>query len=380
MFENLRTFVRNYTDGVDAGEIPRVVGRDAGRAFNVLTRDQPDRQASSKIGVFWDRTKRLFMGLSYKLAPPRRILFAVAILVVIIGLKSQEISFGSYSVYLESSPFLLLVAIGILILLLILELADRVVVRDELEVARQLQAELIAEKSPTVEGWSFAFSYRTANTIGGDYYEFVPLENGKLLIAAGDASGHGIAAGLVMAVASATLKLAADRDPDPVAMAETVNGALFRTGGPRAFMTFFLGVLEPKTGGLEYVCCGHPFPMLRHEDGRIDELGRGGLPLGIRRRLELEAHQTVIKPGEVLAIFSDGVPEALNAQGDAFGFDRLQTTVEKGGHAQEVHNRIRSSVFMFCGDEKPQDDLSLVVVESMRSSGGDEPLPPLPPT
>ena len=376
MFENLRRFFRNYTSGVDAGDIPRVVGRDAGRAFAVLTRDQPDRQATSKIGVFWDRSKRLFLGLSYKLSPPRRILFAVAILLVLIGLKSQDITFGSYSVYLENSPFLLLLAIAILILLLILELADRVVIRDELEVARQLQAELIAEKAPQLDGWRFAFSYRTANTIGGDYYEFVPLADNKLLIAAGDTSGHGIAAGLVMAVASATLKLAADRSADPVAMAETVNGALFRTGGPRAFMTFFLGVLEPMNGNLEFVCCGHPFPMLRHPDGSVEELGSGGLPLGIRRELDLHTQSVNIEPDELLVLYSDGVPEALNEQGSAFGFDRLGGLVSQGGHAQNLHDRIRTAVSTFCGDEPPQDDLSLVVVE--RHDSGSVILPKLP--
>ena len=127
-----------------------------------------------------------------------------------------------------------------LVFLLVLELADRVVVRDELEVARELQRELMPQQAPDVPGYSFAFSYRTANTIGGDYYDFLPLPDGRLALIVGDASGHGIAAGLLMAIANSSLKLGLDLDPDPAAVADVVNRALCGTGGTRAFMTLFL--------------------------------------------------------------------------------------------------------------------------------------------
>jgi hypothetical protein len=109
-----------------------------------------------------------------------------------------------------------------LVLLLVLELADRVVVRDELEVARELQRGLLPRQAPAVSGYDFAFSYQTANTIGGDYYDFLELEDGRLVIVIGDASGHGIAAGLLMAIANSALKLGFDADPDPVSAARSI--------------------------------------------------------------------------------------------------------------------------------------------------------------
>ncbi len=365
MFRKTKQFFREYTDGVDVGRVHTVLGRDVTRAYAVLTRDHPESdQPKGRIGRFWDRAKRLFLGLSYKLSPARRILFAVAMILVVIGVQQQQFTIDSRNINVGSSPLALLLSIGALVFLIILELADRVVVRDELEVARQLQAELIADRSPKVDGWAFAFSYRTANTIGGDYYEFIPLPDGRLFVAAGDASGHGIAAGLVMAVANATLKLAVDQNPEPVSVAEMVNGALYRTGGPRAFMTLFCGLLDPTTGHFDYVCAGHPFPLHRRSDGSLEELGTGCLPLGLRATVPLRASSVTIGPGETLVIFSDGIPEMLDGEGRAFGFDRLQESARSGASAQQIHDTILRSVDTFAGDAPALDDRSLVVIRN----------------
>lgn len=365
MFRKTKQFFRDYTDGVEVGRVHTVLGRDVTRAYAVLTRDHPESdQPKGRISRFWDRSKRLFLGLSYKLSPARRILFAVAMILVVIGVQQQQFTIGSRSINLGSSPLALLLSIGALVFLIILELADRVVIRDELEVARQLQAELIAERSPDVPGWKFAFSYQTANTIGGDYYEFISLPDGKLFVAAGDASGHGIAAGLVMAVASATLKLAVDQNPEPVSVAEMVNGALYRTGGPRAFMTLFCGLLDPVAGEFDYVCAGHPFPLHRRSDGSLTELGTGCLPLGLRPAVPLQASSAAIGPGETLVIFSDGLPEMLDGQGRDFGFDRLRSSVVLGGSAQEIHDNVLRAVDAFGDDAPVLDDRSLVVIRN----------------
>lgn len=364
MFRRTKQFFREYTDGVDVGRVHTVLGRDVTRAYAVLTRDHPGSgQPKGRIGRVWDQAKRLFLGLSYKLSPARRVLFAVAMVLAVIGVQ-QQFTIESIKTHLVSPPLPLLLSIGALVFLIILELADRVLVRDELEVARQLQAELIADCSPEVDGWAFAFSYRTANTIGGDYYEFIPLPGGRLFVAAGDASGHGIAAGLVMAVASATLKLAVDQRPDPVSVAEMVNGALYRTGGPRAFMTLFCGLLEPTTGDFRFVCAGHPFPLHRRSDGSLAELGTGCLPLGFRSAAPLQASSVTIGPGDALVIYSDGIPEMLDGEGRAFGFDRLREVVGLGGSAQKIHDDILRAVDAFAGDVPALDDRSLVVIRN----------------
>lgn len=361
-FQRWRRAFSEYTAGVEAREIPRVLGRDATRAFGVLTREQPEpRRPEKGLVRLWHQARALFLGLSAKLTPARRILFLVALVALLLGLQHNQIMFRLGEIR-ASAPLMLLFSWGCLLLLLVLELADRVLVRDELEVARQLQAELMPAEPPQLDGYRIVFSYSTANTIGGDYYDVVPLGDGRVLLAAGDASGHGIAAGIVMAVAHAMLKVASDQDPEPAAVASTINAALYRTGGPRAFMTLFCGLLDLSSGELAYVCAGHPYPLLRRRTGEIEELGSGAIPLGLRPTVSLQPASATIHAGDLLVMYSDGIPEQIDSAGRAFGFERLRQIVGAGGGLQEVHDRVLSELKRFAGDELPCDDRSLVVM------------------
>ena len=358
-FQEAERFVRSYTEGMRESEFSRLFDRDAVRAFDVVTREH-DR-AEEPEDNFWrflHRVRIFFLGLSFKLSPPRRLLFAICIALAFIGLVG--IDFENWITVRNAVMFML--SISGLVLLLVLELADRVVVRDELEVARELQRELLPRQGPDLEDYDFAFSYRTANTIGGDYYDFLELDDGRLVVVVGDASGHGIAAGLLMAIANSALKLGFDADPDPATAAKLVNRALCRTGGRRAFMTLFCGVLEPDSGRLRFVCAGHPFPFLRRADGGITELGTGSLPLGIRMELDLELHDAVIAPGDSLVLYTDGVVETLDAAGESFGFERLQKELAPGGSSGTIHDRVLRELDLFRGDEPVYDDCSLVVI------------------
>ncbi|MGB6639620.1 MAG: SpoIIE family protein phosphatase, partial [Thermoanaerobaculia bacterium] len=249
-----RQFVREYTHGLNVRDLRRMFDEDATHAYKILIRDyDPQLEPTESNRRFFYRAKIVFLGLSYKLSPARRILFLAALLFAILGLaNAPDIDFGTplTHIHVEFSPLWFLLSIGALLWLLIMELVDRVRVRDELEVARKLQSDLLPESSPDIEPYHFAHSYRTANEVGGDYYDFQRLPDGRLALLIGDASGHGIAAGLLMAIANATLKTALDLDPEPRAVASLLNGALFRTGDRRAFMTLFYGLLDPESGHL----------------------------------------------------------------------------------------------------------------------------------
>ncbi|MCU0235238.1 MAG: PP2C family protein-serine/threonine phosphatase [Thermoanaerobaculales bacterium] len=351
--------LRASAAGFDRGELRRLFDRDAARAYGVVTRDHA-REAEPE-NAFWRflyRARILMLGLASKLSRPRRIVFVACIVLAVWGTTGLDLEHGP-GLRLALLP---LAAVAGLVFLLVLELADRVLVRDELEVARELQSELLPHTAPEVTGFDFAFSYRTANTIGGDYYDFLPLADGRLAVVIGDASGHGIAAGLVMAIASSALKLGFDLAPDPVTAARLVNRALVRTGGRRAFMTLFCGVLEPVSGALSFVCAGHPYPMLRRAAGDIVELGSGGLPLGIRAELEPAVGEAVIAPGDTLLLYTDGIFESVDAAGEAFGFGRLRAALAPGGSSQEVHDRVLGLLDGFRGAEPLYDDCSVVVV------------------
>jgi sigma-B regulation protein RsbU (phosphoserine phosphatase) len=289
------------------------------------------------------------------------VLFAICLVLALLGLQTEDVAPGEELVTAWEHPILLLFSVIGLVCLLVLELADRILVRDELEVARELQRDLLPHEAPEISGYRFAFSYRSANTVGGDYYEFLRLEDDRMALAVGDASGHGIAAAMLMAISNATLKLAVETDPAPLAVARMMNRALVGTGGPRAFLTLFYALLEPASGRLDYVCAGHPFALLRRAEGEILKLGEGAFPLGLRPRLELAAASEELRPGDLLVLYTDGIPEAINEEGEAFGFDRLQSSLELGGTPREVHDRIFDEVEPF-QDGEHEDDRSLVVI------------------
>ena len=360
-------FLREYTDGLNARDFRRLFDQDATHAYKVLTRDhEQEDEPQEGARKFLHRAKIVFLGLSYKLSPARRALFVACLLVAALGLinpPSLDFDSDGADLYVDFSPIFFMASIGGLLWLLTIELVDRVRVRDELEVARNLQADLLPEEAPEIAGYTFAHSYRTANEVGGDYYDFQLLADGRLALVIGDASGHGIAAGLLMAISNATLKTALDLDPEPKAVASLVNSTLYRTGDRRAFLTLFFGLLDPASGKLDFVCAGHPFPMLRRADGQIIELGSGTLPLGMRRSVELEASQVTIGDGDLLVMFTDGLPESVNGNaGQSFGFQRLKQLLTADGTPQAVHDRILLAFDQHIGPEPLTDDLTLVVI------------------
>ncbi len=289
LFNACEGFVRDYTAGLRKQDLHRLFRREAAEAYGVLSRDSVAPEPKDGFHRFWHRVRVVFLGLSYKLTPARRVLFAAAMLAFLLGMLDVQIKFSKNvavpQVSVSLTSFWLVLSVATLVFLLALELVDRIRVRDELQVARELQGDLLPRSVPDLPGYHISHSYRTANEVGGDYYDFSLLEDGRLALMVGDASGHGMAAGLLMAIANATLGLAVDLDPSPQAVMRLLNRTLCRTGGTREFMSIFYALLDPRTGALEYASAGHPFPLLRRRDGTIEELGQGGLPLGVRRDL-----------------------------------------------------------------------------------------------
>ncbi len=360
-----KEFFREYTAGANVDEFQRLFDRDVADAYAVLARDRNETEPEEGLSRWLHRAKVLFLGMSFKLHPARRVIFALSLVFTVIGLIDDDpvrFTGDRWSVEIEFTPLWFLVAIAGLVLVLGMELVDRIRVRDELEVARQLQRDLLPDQVPHVAGYDVAHSYRTANTIGGDYYDLLPLADGRVVVVVGDASGHGIAAGLLMAIANASLKTALDIDPAPAAVLELLNRALVRTGDRRAFMTLFYGLLDPRSGTLDYACAGHPFPIVRRAGGGIEELGSGQLPLGMRAQLDFDASRVELADGDLLMLYSDGLPEAIDAGGHAFGFDRLRSLLEAPGSPQAIHDRVLIAFDQHRGQEPLRDDLTLVVL------------------
>ncbi len=369
------SFVRTYTDGLRRRDLKRLFDREAFEAYDILVRDQNiEEPEKGGLRLFLHRARVLFLGLSYKLSPERRLLFAFAMVTAFLGVVDFGAVFNFRNrIIFDTSPVWFVFSILALGFLLALSLVDQIRFRDELEIARQLQRDLLPASDPELEGYSISHVYRTADEVGGDYYDFHPLGDGKLAIMVGDASGHGMAAGLLMAIANATLKLAMDLDPRPVPVLELLNRALVRTGDRRAFMTLFYGVLDQRTGQLDYAIAAHPFPLLRRSNGDLEELGQGGLPLGLRPELELREESVKLDVEDLLVIYSDGLPEAVAPDGRSFSYEKLKRILRIGGQSFPVRERILFALEQHMQGTELQDDFSLVVLRRQPE------LPPLPP-
>jgi serine phosphatase RsbU (regulator of sigma subunit) len=302
----------------------------------------------------------VFFGLAQRLAPHRRLLFIVAqvfFFACVFSITTQ-LDPPIWLMIEISATFLMITA------LLAMELIDKVKMRDELVLARELQASLIPARPPHVPSYDIAAFNHIANTVGGDIYDFVPLPDGRLAVLFGDASGHGMAAGLVMAVAHAAFRTQLDVDPAPSAITASLNRILCRTGGPRAFFSCCYLVLSPD-GRYVATVAGHPPIVKVDASGRVVErIGAGAYPLGVKSSMRWQEASGAVQPGERLLLHSDGLSEARSADGRDFGYDFAETIA--GWHpSSPSHATVEDLVSewrRFTSGRSVDDDVSIAVI------------------
>ncbi|HEY0141876.1 MAG TPA: PP2C family protein-serine/threonine phosphatase [Thermoanaerobaculia bacterium] len=310
----------------------------------------------------WFRTNSaILFGLTRRLAPHRRVLFILSFLAFFFCLFSLFTR-------MQHPPMVIFVEIGAtflaMTLLLAMELIDKIKFRDELTLARDLQATLIPKTMPVTPAWDLAAFNRIANTVGGDIYDFNVLPDGRMAVIFGDASGHGMAAGLVMAVAHASYRTQLDVDPSPAAIVASLNRILCRTGGSRSFFSCVYMLLSPDGSFLATVA-GHP-PVLKIDThGKVVErIGRGAYPLGVKAGLVWEEVSGSLAPGERLLLHSDGLTESRNRADQEFGDVYVETIC--GWHpesgAQSLIDSIVGEWSQFVGDFPVEDDVSVAVI------------------
>lgn len=310
----------------------------------------------------WLRTvSAIFYGLAKRLAPHRRVLFVVAFLFFFICIFSIAKNMASPPIW----TFIELSATFVVMTLLLgMELIDKIKYRDELQLARDLQASLIPAVMPRTEQWEIAAFNRIANTVGGDIYDFVPMPDGKVAVLFGDASGHGMAAGLVMAVAHAAFRTQLEVEASPPAIMASLNRILCRTGGSRSFFSCCYFLLSPDGTYLATIA-GHP-PVLKIDTaGRIVErLGRGAYPLGVKTGLTWETVGGTVAPGEKLLFHSDGLTESQNAMGRDFGDEYVEIVAawHPEANASALVETLVSEWRVFMGNQPPEDDVSITVI------------------
>ena len=235
----------------------------------------------------------------------------------------------------------------------------------ELELATEIQQRFQPSAPPKIDGYELQGISFACYEIGGDYYDFIPKEDGKILIALGDVSGKGTAAALLMTSLHAAIHAQASAGSDLTKMVTSVNQYLADNTPANRFITFFVAELEPKTGELYYINAGHNPPLVARVDGMVEELGSGGFPLGIMPMAEYELGKTTLQQGEALVIFSDGVSEAVNIEDEEYGMERFNEVVRinRTKSAAGLRDKIESSLSAFTQTAPANDDITLVILK-----------------
>src|SRR3989441_2768714 len=237
----------------------------------------------------------------------------------------------------------------------------------EQQVASEIQQRFLPASAPQIEGWELQGISFPCYEIGGDYYDFIQRENGKMVIALGDVSGKGTAAALLMSSLHAAVHAHAETHTSIAAAIAAVNRYLVESIPPNRFVTLFYAELDPKAGSLAFLNAGHNPPLIVHAGGTMEQLASGGLPLGILADADFREGRTKLYPGDVLVIYSDGVSEAVNPNGGGFGATRLYEVVARNldTSASGIRDRIESALTKFCQGTPAADDITLVIVKRL---------------
>jgi phosphoserine phosphatase RsbU/P len=354
---------RNTVDSLKTNDVTNLYALEWPETQKMLTAEhRASIDADPKRIRRWIRTvSAVFYGLAKRLAPHRRILFAFSFIAFFLCLFSifHEMKRPPFWTFVEIAGTFLVMTV-----LLAMELIDKVKFRDELQLARDLQASLIPKQMPESAEWDIAAFNRIANTVGGDIYDFVPLPDGRIAVLFGDASGHGMAAGLVMAVAHAAFRTQLEVDPSASSIMASLNRILCRTGGTRSFFSCCYVLLSPD-GAYAATLAGHPSILKINNEGKVVEhIGRGAYPLGVKVGLAWETVNGELAPGERLLLHSDGLTEARNAQEREFGDHYVEVIAgwHPEGSASVLVDSLVGEWQMFMGHLPPDDDVSIAVM------------------
>jgi len=305
----------------------------------------------------------LLKSLLFRLTPARRVMLAAALITIASGINQIRIQQFTFDFRFQWLGALLLLGV------LMLELKDKLVARDELEAGRAVQLAFLPDRQPAVPGWDVWLHTTPANDVGGDVIDYLRIDGQRHAVALGDVAGKALPAALLMVKLQATLRALVPQFDSLSDLGAGVNRILARDGLPSRFASLVYVELAEQSGEVRLLNAGHMPPLVVR--GRlVDWMPRGSVVLGILPDAEFPEQRVTLGPGDLLVVYSDGVSEAMNEAGAFFGDERLRSVVTLGASlpVDELGERILEAVRAFVGEAPPYDDLSLMVLKRRRAA------------
>ncbi len=241
-------------------------------------------------------------------------------------------------------------------------------IQHELRVAQLIQKTLLPKDLPALPGWQVTAYYQAARQVGGDFYDFIYFDDGRLGLVIGDVTDKGVPAALLMATTRSVLRAIAQRLVAPGQVLERVNEVLYPDIPPKMFVTCLYALLDPDSGHLQFANAGHDLPYHRHTTGEVTELRATGMPLGLMPGMHYEEKEVWLAPGEIILFHSDGIVEAHNEHREMFGFPRLMRLVGEHEEDKTLKEFVLDDLAAFTGaDWEQEDDITMVTLQ--RSEG-----------
>ena len=373
--QRLRSFWLRVSAGMKPDDMWNQLRSDAQTTYRLYSRevDAARPAGESRPKHFIHVMKQFFWAILEKLTPARRILLLLALVLLLLP---QAEMIGSPGQHWEFR-FEAHLAGGLLMFgLLLLELTDRVVMKRDLQIAKEIQAWLLPLRPPKLPGLEIAFATRPANTVAGDYYDVFPRHGldgtavtggaESYLIVVADVAGKSVPAAMLMATIQASLRTLSMTPGSLLELVSRMNRYVCSNSqNGRRFTTAFLAEYEPVSRVLSYVNAGHNPPVLRHSSGTTEELHTGGLPLGVMENANYESGMVTLEPGDMLAAFTDGLVEAENLRSEEYGLARFLAVL--WANAAEPADAILRSTLVdidrFVGQAAQHDDVTLMLLK-----------------
>jgi len=370
----LQRFWQRVTEGLELTQLWSQFETDARTGYRLYSRDVAGKTPDGLThrGRHLHVVREFFWAVLEKLSPARRVLLLAALIMLVIPHAGFSYNGEGGKVY--SVEFDLHFWAGLLLfLLLMLEIADRVVMKRDLQIAREIQTWLLPGAPPQIPGLSVAYTTRPANTVAGDYYDVFPRpgktnnEENRVVFAVADVAGKSIPAAMLMATFQASLKTLSTAQVPLQELVSNMNKyACSNSQGGLRFTTAFLAEYDAARRIFHYINAGHNNPILRRSSGLIERLDVGGLPLGIQPEAKYESASVALAPGDWLIIFTDGLVEAVNARDEDFDEPRLLSALEAGKSTtpKELLDRLMRDLDLFVGSTPQHDDVTCLLVKA----------------